>query len=229
MTPAITASWSSFRCRRTWTRASWWAPSTPDKDADGLHPASLGRLVAGNPGFIPATPAGIQQMLLRTGHDPGGKHVVVCGRSTIVGKPMALLLMTKTAGANATVTVVHTGTRDPGAITRQADILVVSVGRAGWLTADMVREGAVVIDVGINRVPDATRKSGSRLVGDVDFEGVSRKAAAISPVPGGVGPMTVAMLVSNTVKAARQAAEGKRAPRERAPEWRRSPVEFKKP
>lgn len=200
----------------------------PDKDADGLHPASLGRLVAGNPGFIPATAAGIQQMLLRTGNDPGGKHVVVCGRSTIVGKPMALLLMTKATGANATVTVVHTGTSDPGAITRQADILIVSVGRAGWLTADMVREGAVVIDVGINRISDATRKSGSRLVGDVDFEGVSGKAAAISPVPGGVGPMTVAMLVSNTVKAALQAAEGKRAPREKAPEWQRSPVEFKK-
>jgi methylenetetrahydrofolate dehydrogenase (NADP+)/methenyltetrahydrofolate cyclohydrolase len=201
----------------------------PEKDSDGLHPSSLGRLLSGNPGSIPATPAGIQQMLLRTGYDPAGKHVVVCGRSTIVGKPMALLLMAKATGANATVTVIHTGTADPGAITRQADILVVSVGRVGWLTADMVREGAVVIDVGINRIPDATRKSGSRLVGDVDFEGVSRKAAAISPVPGGVGPMTVAMLVSNTVKAARQAAEGKRVPKGKPQEWQHSPVEFKKP
>ena len=175
----------------------------PDKDVDGLHPTNVGRLVEGTPRFAPCTPAGVQQMLLRNGFDPAGKHLVVCGRSDIVGKPLAILMMQKRPGANATVTVCHTGTRDLGAITRLADILVVAAGRAAMVTADMVKEGAVVIDVGVNRVEDPTRESGYRLVGDVDFDQVAEKAAAISPVPGGVGPMTIAMLLSNTLRAAR--------------------------
>ncbi len=180
----------------------------PDKDVDGLHPVNMGRLAQGMTCYVPATPAGIQQLLLRTGHPPQGKHVVMCGRSNIVGKPMAVLLMQKQDGANATVTVCHTATQGLAAITRQADILIVAVGRPKTVTADMVKEGAVVIDVGINRVEDPSRKQGYRLVGDVDFEAVSEKAAAITPVPGGVGPMTVAMLVSNTLKAARWAVGG---------------------
>ena len=174
----------------------------PDKDVDGLHPVNMGRLVAGNARYVPGTPAGIQQLLLRTGHRPEGEHVVVCGRSAIVGKPMAILLLQKQEGANATVTVCHTATRDLGAITRQADILIVAAGRPKTITADMVKEGVVVVDVGINRVEDASRRQGYRLVGDVDFEPVAEVAAAITPVPGGVGPMTVAMLVHNTLKAA---------------------------
>ncbi len=178
----------------------------PEKDADGLHPVSMGRLAAGQPIFVPATPLGIQQLLLRTGHDPGGRHVVVCGRSNIVGMPLALLLVRKAPGANATVTICHTGTRDIASHTRQADILVVATGRPRWVTAAMIKPGAVVIDVGINRIPDATTKSGTRLVGDVDFEGARQVASAITPVPGGVGPMTVAMLVASTVQAAERAA-----------------------
>jgi len=173
-----------------------------EKDVDGLHPVNVGRLFRGEPALLPCTPHGVVQMLARSGYDPAGKHVVICGRSNLVGKPLAGLLMQKAAGANATVTVCHTGTPDIGRFTRDADILVAVMGRPNAITADMVREGAIVIDVGINRVPDATRKSGSRLVGDVDFEAVSRKAAAITPVPGGVGPMTVAMLLWNTVLAA---------------------------
>jgi methylenetetrahydrofolate dehydrogenase (NADP+)/methenyltetrahydrofolate cyclohydrolase len=142
-------------------------------------------------------------MLMRSGNDPGGKHVVICGRSNLVGKPLAGLLMQKAPGANATVTICHTGTPDIGKHTRQADILIVAMGRPGAITADMVREGAVVIDVGVNRIPDATKKSGGRLVGDVDYEGVREKAAAITPVPGGVGPLTRAMLLHNTALAAR--------------------------
>ena len=176
----------------------------PEKDVDGLHRANVGLLVMGRPRFVSATPAGIQQMLLRSGYDPEGQHIVVCGRSNIVGKPVANLLMQRVAGANATVTVCHTKTRDLPALTRQADILIAAIGRARFVTADMVREGAVVIDVGINRVDDPTRKRGYRLVGDVDFEQVSEKAAAITPVPGGVGPMTIAMILDNTLKAARQ-------------------------
>ena len=172
------------------------------KDVDGLHPVNVGRLFRGEPALLPCTPHGVMQMLARSGYDPAGKHVVICGRSNLVGKPLAGLLMQKAPGANATVTVCHTGTPDIGRFTRDADILVAVMGRPNAITADMVREGAIVIDVGINRVPDATRKSGSRLVGDVDFEAVSRKAAAITPVPGGVGPMTVAMLLWNTVLAA---------------------------
>ena len=174
----------------------------PDKDVDGLHPVNMGRLMQGEPVFVPCTPGGIQQLLLRSGHSPEGKHLVVCGRSDIVGKPIAMLMMQKREGANATVTVCHTGTRGLPEVTRTADILVAAMGRARAVTADMVREGAVVIDVGINRVEDSTRQRGYRMEGDVDFQGVSEKAAAITPVPGGVGPMTVAMLLLNTLKAA---------------------------
>ena len=174
----------------------------PLKDVDGLHPVNLGRLVQGEPHLVPATPAGVQQLLLRTGTDPAGKRVVVVGRSTLVGKPLALLLGQKAEGANATVTLAHTGTSDLGAVTREAEILVVAAGRPNTVTAEMVRPGAVVIDVGTNRVDDATRKRGWRLAGDVDFEGVSQVASAITPVPGGVGPMTIAMLLVNTLRAA---------------------------
>ena len=173
----------------------------PDKDVDGLHPFNLGRLVQGVPRTVPATPLGIQEMLLRSGFDPSGKRVVVVGRSTLVGKPLALLLGNKAEGANATVTLAHTGTRDLGAVTREAEILVVAAGRPHMVTAEMVQPGAVVIDVGTNRVDDASRKRGWRLVGDVDFEGVSEVAGAISRVPGGVGPMTIAMLLVNTLRA----------------------------
>jgi len=174
----------------------------PTKDVDGLHPWSQGRLLRGLPTFVPATPSGVQQLLIRSGHSPEGKHVVICGRSGLVGKPLALLLVQKAAGANATVTICHTGTSDLASMTRQADILVAAMGSARSITADMVREGAVVIDVGTNSIPDATKKSGQRLVGDVDFDAVCAKAAAITPVPGGVGPMTRAMLLVNTVLAA---------------------------
>jgi methylenetetrahydrofolate dehydrogenase (NADP+)/methenyltetrahydrofolate cyclohydrolase len=174
----------------------------PEKDVDGLHPVNVGRLFRGEPGLRPCTPHGVVQMLLRTGNDPAGKHVVICGRSNLVGKPLAGLLMQKAPGGNATVTLCHTATPDIGEHTRRADIVVTAIGRPGALTADMVREGAVVIDVGISRRPDATKKSGSRLAGDVDFSAVAARAGAITPVPGGVGPMTVAMLLYNTMLAA---------------------------
>ena len=176
----------------------------PNKDVDGLHPFNMGLLMAGRPRFVPATPAGIQQLLLRTGNDPAGKHVVVCGRSNIVGKPIVNLLMQRRDGANATVSVCHTRTRDLAAMTRQADILIAAVGSAGMIGADMVREGAVVIDVGVNRVDAPERRRGYRLAGDVDFDAVAQKASAITPVPGGVGPMTIAMLLRNTINAARR-------------------------
>ena len=179
---------------------------SPHKDVDGLHPANMGRLMAGRPRFVPATPAGIREMLLRSGHSPEGRHVVVCGRSNIVGKPVANLLMQRGEGANATVTVCHTRTADLAEITRQADILIAAIGRPRAITAEMVSDGVVVVDVGINRVDAPERKRGYRLVGDVDFGPVSEKAAAITPVPGGVGPMTIAMLLSNTLDAARLAA-----------------------
>ena len=179
---------------------------SPEKDVDGLHPLNAGLLLQGRPRFIPCTPAGVQEMLKRTGHDPAGRHVVILGRSNLVGRPLAALLLQQAAGANATVTVCHSATRDLPALTRQADILVAAIGRARFVTAEMVTEGAVVIDVGINRVENASRKQGYRLVGDVDFEPVAEKVAAITPVPGGVGPMTVAMLLSNTLNAARAAA-----------------------
>jgi methylenetetrahydrofolate dehydrogenase (NADP+)/methenyltetrahydrofolate cyclohydrolase len=173
-----------------------------EKDVDGLHPINVGRLFRGEPGYLPCTPHGVVQLLTRSGHDPAGKHVVICGRSNLVGKPLAGLLMQKARGANATVTVCHTGTPDIGAFTRQADILIAAMGQPRSVTADMVREGAVVIDVGVNRIDDATKKSGNRLVGDVDFDAVREKAVAITPVPGGVGPLTRAMLLYNTVLAA---------------------------
>lgn len=179
----------------------------PEKDVDGLHPVSLGRLVQGEPVMVPCTPAGVQQLLLRSGVDPAGARVVVVGRSMLVGKPAALLLGNKARGGNATVTLAHTATRDLPSVTREAEILVVAAGRPKTITAEMVRPGAVVIDVGTNRVVAPERKSGFRLVGDVDFEAVREVAAAITPVPGGVGPMTIAMLLANTLKAAeRQAA-----------------------
>ncbi len=179
----------------------------PAKDVDGLHPFNIGLLGMGQPRFVPATPLGVQQLLLRTGHDPAGRHVVVCGRSNLVGRPLSVLLSQKREGANATVTLCHTGTREMAEMTRQADILVVAMGRPGAIKADMVKKGAVVIDVGINRIEDAGRRRGYRLVGDVDYEVVSDVAGAITPVPGGVGPMTVAMLLVNTVKAAQLATE----------------------
>lgn len=174
----------------------------PRKDVDGFHPVNVGRMLIGDPLFLPCTPRGVQELLMRSGNNPDGKHVVICGRSNLVGKPLAAILMQKKRGANATVTICHTGTRDLAAITRQADILVAAMGRPRAITADMVREGAVVIDVGVNRIPDAARKTGTRLVGDCDFEAVKEKARAITPVPGGVGPMTVTMLMANTVRAA---------------------------
>lgn len=174
----------------------------PEKDADGLHPFNIGLLVRGEGVLLPATPSGVQQLLLRSGHDPAGKHVVIAGRSNLVGKPLANLLIQKSPGGNATVTVCHTATPNLGAFTRQADILVSVMGHPRAIIAEMVRPGGVVIDVGVSRVDDATRRSGARLVGDVDFESVATVAGAITPVPGGVGPMTRAMLLVNTVTAA---------------------------
>jgi methylenetetrahydrofolate dehydrogenase (NADP+)/methenyltetrahydrofolate cyclohydrolase len=181
----------------------------PRKDVDCFHPFNVGRLLIGNPDFLPATPAGVQQMLIRSGVETAGKHVVVVGRSNIVGKPMAALAVQKGKGADATVTIVHSRTKDLPSITRQADILIVAIGKPRFITADMVKEGAVVIDVGTNRVDDPTHPKGSRLVGDVDFENVKDKVSAISPVPGGVGPMTICMLMANAVKAAEKASEVK--------------------
>ncbi len=178
----------------------------PDKDVDGFHPVNLGKMVIGEPAFLPCTPHGVQQILVRSGIPTEGKHVVIVGRSNIVGKPVANILLQKQKGANATVTVCHTGTPDIGHFTRQADILIVAAGRRNTVTADMVREGVVVIDVGVNRIEDATKKSGFRLVGDVDFEGVKAKASAITPVPGGVGPMTITMLLYNTIESAKRSA-----------------------
>ncbi len=182
----------------------------PRKDVDGLHPISQGRMLQGEPTFLPCTPSGVQQVLLRSGYDPAGQHVVIVGRSNIVGKPLAALLMQRNSGGNATVTVCHTRTRNLADITRQADILVAAVGVPGAIGADMVRDGAVVIDVGINRVDDATRRRGYRLVGDVDYDAVAAKAEAITPVPGGIGPMTIAVLLSNTLQAARRSADANR-------------------
>ena len=181
----------------------------PYKDVDGIHPYNLGKLLQGRPDFAPCTPAGIVELLMRNGHDPDGANVVICGRSDIVGKPLAALLMQRGRGGNATVTVCHTRTRDLGDVTRNADILVAAIGRPAAITADMVKDGAVVIDVGINRVPDDSARRGYRLRGDVDFEAVSEKAAAITPVPGGVGPMTIAMLLVNTLTAARISIHGR--------------------
>jgi methylenetetrahydrofolate dehydrogenase (NADP+) / methenyltetrahydrofolate cyclohydrolase len=177
----------------------------PRKDVDGFHPENVAKLVLDDPsGFVPCTPLGVMRLLIESKININGAHVVILGRSMIVGKPLALLLVQKNEKANATVTVVHSRSRDLGEITRSADIIIAAIGRAGFVKPDHVREGAVVIDVGINRVEDAAAERGYRLVGDVAFDEVSKKASAITPVPGGVGPMTIAMLMSNTVKAARQ-------------------------
>lgn len=175
---------------------------SPEKDVDGFHPINVGRLLRGEPCPLPCTPYGVQQMLVRSGYSPEGKHVVVCGRSNIVGKPLVAMLMQKKPGANATVTVCHTGTPDLKKFTLQADILVAAMGAPRAITADMVRESCVVIDVGVNRIPDPSSPRGFRLVGDCDFEAIKEKAEAITPVPGGVGPMTVTMLLMNTIEAA---------------------------
>ncbi len=177
----------------------------PEKDVDGFHPVNVGKMLIGEPAFLPCTPHGIQELLLRSGSSPEGKHVVIVGRSNIVGKPVAAILMQKKDGANATVTVCHSRTKNLTEITKQADILIAAIGRAKMITADMVSDGVVVIDVGVNRVDDPTAKRGYRLVGDVDFDGVKEKAGAITPVPGGVGPMTITMLLINTIVAAKRA------------------------
>ena len=173
----------------------------PSKDVDGFHPVNAGKMSLDLPCFLPATPMGIMSLLDRAGIDTQGKHAVILGRSSIVGTPMALLLRRNGAPGNCTVTVCHSRTQNLAEHTRRADILVAAIGRAHFVTADMVKEGAVVIDVGINRIPDASKKSGSRLTGDVDFEAVAAKASWITPVPGGVGPMTIASLMQNTLQA----------------------------
>jgi methylenetetrahydrofolate dehydrogenase (NADP+)/methenyltetrahydrofolate cyclohydrolase len=177
----------------------------PKKDVDGFHPVNVGKLMIGEPDYLPCTPAGIQQLLIRTGVETKGAEVVVVGRSNIVGKPIANIMLQKREGANATVTVCHTATRDMAFHTRRADILIVAAGKAKAITADMVKEGVVVIDVGVNQI--GMTKDGKRILsGDVDFDTVKEKAKAITPVPGGVGPMTITMLMLNTVKAAKVAA-----------------------
>ncbi len=176
----------------------------PDKDVDGFHPVNVGRMVLGQKAYLPCTPHGVLQLLVRSGVKLKGAHVVIVGRSNIVGKPLANMLSEKSDRANATVTLCHTGTKDIGYFTRQADVIVAAAGRPNTITAEMVKPGAVVIDVGVNRVNDPTKKSGFRLVGDVDFEAVKEKASLITPVPGGVGPMTITMLLFNTVESARR-------------------------
>ena len=181
----------------------------PRKDVDGFHPENVGKVAIGDASaFRPATPYGIQQLLLRSGIEVEGRHAVVVGRSTIVGRPMAMLLLQDAPGGNATVTVCHSRTRDIGAVTRQADILVVAIGKPEFVTGSMVKPGSVVVDVGVNRVDDPATKKGYRLVGDVNFAEARQVAGAITPVPGGVGPMTITMLLYNTVQAARQWAQG---------------------
>ena len=178
---------------------------SPQKDVDGTNPINTGKLLLGEEAFFPSTPYGVQELLLRSGHSPEGKRVVICGRSNIVGKPLTAILMQKKAGANATVTVCHTGTKDLASITREADILVAAMGKAKAITSDMIKEGAVVVDVGVNPIKDPETGK-TKLVGDVDFEAVKEKAGAITPVPGGTGPVTSVMLMANTVKAAEQLA-----------------------
>jgi methylenetetrahydrofolate dehydrogenase (NADP+) / methenyltetrahydrofolate cyclohydrolase len=180
----------------------------PEKDVDGFHPENVGKVAIGDAtGFRPATPYGVQQLLLRSDVDPAGRHAVIVGRSTIVGRPMAALLLQNGRGGNATVTVCHSRTRDIKSVTRLADILIVAIGKPEFISGEMIRPGAVVIDVGVNRVDDPTLKKGYRLVGDVNFAEAKEVAAAITPVPGGVGPMTITMLLYNTVQAARQWAQ----------------------
>jgi methylenetetrahydrofolate dehydrogenase (NADP+) / methenyltetrahydrofolate cyclohydrolase len=177
----------------------------PEKDVDGFHPVNVGKLLAGDEsGFVPCTPAGVQVMLAEAGVETSGAECVIVGRSNIVGKPMAALMMQQRKGGNATVTVCHSRTRDLAAHARRADILIAATGKPGLISGDMVRSGAVVIDVGINRIRDDSTKSGWRLVGDVDFAAAREVASLITPVPGGVGPMTIAMLLHNTVRAARR-------------------------
>ena len=176
----------------------------PRKDVDGFHPENVGRMMLGLECFLPCTPHGVLQILKRSGIPVAGSHVVIVGRSNIVGRPLANMLSQKGELGNATVTICHTRTKDIAKFTRQADIVVAAAGHPKTVTGDMIREGAVVIDVGVNRIPDPTKKSGFRLVGDADFESVSRVASAMTPVPGGVGPLTIAMLLFNTVKSARQ-------------------------
>ena len=174
----------------------------PAKDVDCFHPYNVGRMLIGDEdGFKPCTPHGCMVLMEKSGIDPSGKHAVIIGRSNIVGKPMASLLVQKAAGANATVTICHSRSQNLNELVAQADIVVAAIGRPNFVTADMVKEGAVVLDVGINRVPDSSKKSGFRLVGDVDFDAVSPKASWITPVPGGVGPMTIGMLMKNTIVA----------------------------
>jgi methylenetetrahydrofolate dehydrogenase (NADP+) / methenyltetrahydrofolate cyclohydrolase len=180
---------------------------SPEKDVDGFHPVSLGRLVIGLKGFRPCTPAGIQEMLVRSGVELSGKHVVVVGRSNIVGKPVAVMLMQKAAGADATVTVAHSRTADLPGMVRTADVLIAAIGRAEMIPGDWLKPGAVVIDVGSNRVDDPSRERGYRWVGDVHFESASEVASKITPVPGGVGPMTIIMLMANTVISAERTLE----------------------
>lgn len=172
----------------------------PKKDVDGFHPVNMGNLLIGKKGFLPCTPHGVLILLERAGVTTNGARVAVIGRSNIVGKPMALLLSRKEY--NSTVTLCHTGTKDLAAITRESDIIIAAAGRPNTVTADMVKDGAAVIDVGVNRIPDASKKSGFRLVGDVDYEAIKEKASVITPVPGGVGPMTIALLMQNTIEAA---------------------------
>lgn len=176
---------------------------SPEKDVDGFHPYNVGRMMIGAPLFLPCTPAGIQQLLLRSGTSTEGKHVVIVGRSNIVGKPLCNILLQKAKGANSTVTICHTGTPDIAHFSKQADILVVAAGRPEVVTGEMIKPGAVVVDVGVNRVEDSTCEKGYRIVGDVEFKSASEVAAAITPVPGGVGPMTIAMLLTNTVEASK--------------------------
>lgn len=179
----------------------------PKKDVDGFHPVNMGNLLIGKKGFLPCTPHGVLILLERAGVQTNGARVAVIGRSNIVGKPMALLLSRKEY--NATVTLCHTGTKDLAAITRESDIIIAAAGRPNTVTADMVKDGAAVIDVGVNRIPDASKKSGFRLVGDVDYEAIKEKASVITPVPGGVGPMTIALLMQNTIEAAENFAAEK--------------------
>jgi methylenetetrahydrofolate dehydrogenase (NADP+)/methenyltetrahydrofolate cyclohydrolase len=178
----------------------------PDKDVDGFHPMNVGKMMVGEKAFLPCTPHGVIQLLLRSGVEIKGAKVVIVGRSNIVGKPLANMLIQKNDKGNATVTVCHTRTKDLAHHTKQADIVIAAAGRPNTVTADMVKDDVVVIDVGVNRVEDATKKRGYRLVGDVDFEAVKEKASFITPVPGGVGPMTITMLLYNTVESAKRAA-----------------------
>lgn len=178
----------------------------PDKDVDGFHPINIGKMMVGSPGFLPCTPHGIQQLLLRNNIEIEGSHVVIVGRSNIVGKPLAMILVQKKPGGNATVTLCHTRTRNMADITKSADILVLAAGKPNSVTADMIKQGAVVIIVGQTWIEDKTRKSGHRVVGDVDFDEASAKASAITPVTGGVGPMTITMLLKNTIQSAKRYA-----------------------